>query len=80
MKKQHRFRITVEHMQALREGELMQEPLVFDAGNHDNIIDLARRVAARGTYSADDAAALMSASNCSANWCSRTRTTSCCKR
>lgn len=59
MKKQHRFKITVEHVRTLREGEPLQEPLVFEAGNHDNIVDLARRVAARGTYSADDAAALM---------------------
>lgn len=59
MKKQHLFRITVEHVQTLCEVEPLESPLVFEAGDHDNIIDLARRVAERGTYSAEDAAALM---------------------
>lgn len=59
MKKQHRFRITDEHMQAVGEGDQLQEQLILETGYHDNIADMARRAAACGSYSANYAAAPM---------------------
>jgi hypothetical protein len=56
--RQHRFRITVEHIAAPREGEPLQPPLTFEAGNHDDILRIAGRMRARSGFPPDDAAAL----------------------
>jgi len=57
MKKQHRYRITIEHT-ASPEGELNPAPtLSFEAGNHDDILAMVPRAAARTGFDADTSAA-----------------------
>ncbi|MBK1715794.1 DUF3861 domain-containing protein [Rubrivivax gelatinosus] len=47
--KQHRYRITVEHL-ADAEGRPPADPgpLVFEAGNHDDIFAIVQRLRSRG--------------------------------
>ena len=56
--RQHRFRITVEHIATPRDGEPLQPTLTFEAGNHDDIVRIANRMRERSGFSPDDAAAL----------------------
>jgi len=57
--KQHRFRVTVEHL-ALPDGSAPVPPqsLQFEAGNHDDILAIAKRMNERTSLSEADAQAL----------------------
>lgn len=57
--KQHRYRISVEHL-ALPDGGASPHaaPLVFDAGNHDDILAIAQRLSARSDLAGLNTAAL----------------------
>ena len=56
--KQHRFRITVEHLaDADGHPSTHTAPLQFEAGNHDDILALVERTRERGDFDAQTAAA-----------------------
>jgi hypothetical protein len=56
--KQHHYRITVEHL-ADKDGQAPATPasLQFEAGNHDEILNVIERVHSRGDFDADTSAA-----------------------
>jgi hypothetical protein len=56
--KQHRYRITVEHL-ADAQGQALPgaTPLAFEVGNHDDIAAVAERMRQRGDLPADSATA-----------------------
>jgi len=56
--KQHRYRVTVEHVADAKGAPSTHEPLVFDAVSHDDIIAIARRMQGRGDFDGDTAAQL----------------------
>lgn len=57
--KQHRYRITVEHLaDAHGNPSTHPEPLRFEAGNHDDILAIAERMRGRGEFPPDTANAL----------------------
>lgn len=56
--RQHRYRITVEHLATPREGDPRQPALVFEAGNHDDILRIAGRMREKTGFGRDEAAAL----------------------
>lgn len=56
--KQHRYRITVEHLADAKGAPSTHEPLSFAAVSHDDIIAIARRMQGRGDFDADTAAQL----------------------
>lgn len=56
--KQHRYRITVEHVADAKGQPSTHEPLQFDAVSHDDIIAIARRMQGRGDFDANTAAQL----------------------
>ncbi|SCK25516.1 DUF3861 domain-containing protein [Vogesella sp. LIG4] len=57
--KQHHYRITVEHLAQPDGGASPHAaPLVFEAGNHDDIIDIAQRLAGRSDLAAINTDAL----------------------
>ncbi|HUC60871.1 MAG TPA: DUF3861 domain-containing protein [Alphaproteobacteria bacterium] len=56
--RQHRYRITVEHLASPREDEAPRAPLAFEAANHDEIISIAERVRGRLDFPPEEAAAL----------------------
>jgi hypothetical protein len=58
--KQHRYRITLEHLADAQGNPSSRAPLRFEAGNHDDIIAIVERMQARNDLplSADSAAAL----------------------
>lgn len=56
--KQHRYRVTVEHVADAKGAPTTHEPLAFDAVSHDDIIAIARRMQGRGDFDADTAAQL----------------------
>jgi hypothetical protein len=56
--KQHRYRITVEHLADAAGAPATNEPpLQFDVGNHDDIFAIVERVRARGDFDAQTATA-----------------------
>lgn len=57
--KQHRYRITVEHLaDANGQPSTYAEPLQFEAGNHDDMLAIVARMRQRGDFDADTAASL----------------------
>jgi hypothetical protein len=58
-KREHRYRITVEHIATPHAGEPLHPPLVFEAGNHDEILGIVARNQARGPFDRETTAALM---------------------
>lgn len=59
MKRQHRYRVTVEHLASGGEASpRVSESLRFEAASHDEILELARRIRQRGGFDEDSAAAL----------------------
>lgn len=56
--KQHRYRITVEHL-ASADGAPLSLPLQFEAASHDEILALVQRIRQRGDFDADAAAAFL---------------------
>jgi hypothetical protein len=58
MMKQHRFRITVEHLADAHGNPSTHEaPLQFEVGNHDDILAMVDRARERGQFPPDTAAA-----------------------
>ena len=53
----HRYRITVEHLAAPREGMPLHEPLVFEEGNHDDLFRIVGLQRDSGRFASDDEAA-----------------------
>ncbi len=57
--KQHRYRITVEHLADTKgEPSTHAAPLQFEAGNHDDLFAIVERMRGRGDFDADTAASL----------------------
>lgn len=56
--KEHRYRITVEHLSTPREDSPLHAPLRFESGNHDEILGIVDRMRERGRFDDDTAAAL----------------------
>ncbi len=56
--RQHRYRVTVEHLATPQAEAPLSAPLAFETGNHDEIIGLAERVRGRLDLGAEDATAL----------------------
>lgn len=54
--KGHRYRVTLEHVAAAREGqELHAGPLVFEAINHDDLFAVVQKVKERGILPENEA-------------------------
>jgi hypothetical protein len=56
--KQHRYRITVEHLETSHGEVLSRDPLVFTARNHDDLFEIVVRSRAITGLSNDDSAAM----------------------
>ncbi|WP_148714971.1 DUF3861 domain-containing protein [Chitinolyticbacter meiyuanensis] len=56
--KQHRYRITVEHVAGKDPGDALAPPLRFHATNHDDLSAIVTRLRSRERWSDDDAAAI----------------------
>lgn len=48
--KQHRYRVTLEHLTDAEGVRSTHEPLQFEVGNHDDIIAIVRRMRSRGDF------------------------------
>ena len=57
--KQHRYRITLEHLTDAYGNPQQRDPLVFEAGNHDEIIGLVELARSRELFDAQTTAALV---------------------
>ena len=56
--KQHRYRITVEHLSDLNGGPSpYNAPLSFEAGNHDDLFRIVEKVRGRGDFDVETATA-----------------------
>lgn len=53
--KQHRYRITIEHLQDPGGNPVTRAPLVFETGNHDDIFAIVERIRSRGDLPPDTA-------------------------
>jgi len=58
MKREHRYRLTLEHLATPRDDAPRHEPLSFETGNHDDLFPIIERARAKGVFDADTAAAL----------------------
>lgn len=57
--KQHQYRITLEHLtDAKGAASQYQQPLIFNAGNHDDIFVIVEKIKSRGDLSQEAATAL----------------------
>ncbi|KAB8172533.1 DUF3861 family protein [Lysobacter maris] len=55
--REHRYRITVEHLAAPRADATLHPPLVFEDGNHDDLFRIVGLQRAGGRFASDDEAA-----------------------
>lgn len=55
--KQHRYKVTVEHLADPQGVPSSQAPLQFEVGNHDDIIAVVERLRSRGDFDANTATA-----------------------
>lgn len=55
--KQHRYRITLEHLATARGEPGTHAPLVFEARNHDDLFEIIQRMRVRGMLPEPDQAA-----------------------
>ena len=58
MKREHRYRITLEHLGTPKEGTALHPPLTFEVGNHDDLFPIIERSRAKKVFDPDTAAAL----------------------
>lgn len=58
MKRQHRYRITIEHLETSREDMDLHEPLSFEAFNHDDLFSIVEHSRQKGLFDPDAAAGL----------------------
>lgn len=56
--KGHLYRITVDHLEDAKGNRLNADPLVFEARNHDDLLDIVRKLQARDQFAQDEAASL----------------------
>jgi len=56
--KEHRYRITLEHLATASEGQSLHAPLSFEAGNHDDIFSIVARLRGNGQFDSDTSAQL----------------------
>ncbi|KAF1038572.1 MAG: hypothetical protein GAK35_03754 [Herbaspirillum frisingense] len=56
--KEHRYRITLEHLATASEGQAQHAPVSFEAGNHDDIFAIIGKVRGNGQFDADTSAQL----------------------
>ena len=54
----HQYRITVEYMGGKRAGPELHEPVVFEVGNHDDIINIIGAAQAAELFDRDTSASL----------------------
>lgn len=55
--KQHRYRLTLEHLADKEEMAVSREPLRFEVGNHDDIFFIVERLRERSDLDENDAVA-----------------------
>lgn len=55
--KQHRYRVTLEHLADAQGASSTHAPLQFEVGNHDDIFAIVERLRNRGDFSQESAAA-----------------------
>ncbi len=55
--KQHRYRVTLEHLADAQGAPSTQEPLQFEVGNHDDIIAIVGKLRGRADFDDQSAAA-----------------------
>lgn len=55
--KQHRYRITLEHLATAKGEPGTHEPLVFEARNHDDLFEIIARMRSKGLLTEPDQAA-----------------------
>ena len=56
--KQHRYRITVEHLSDAQGAPMSVEPLCFETGNHDDLLAIVARMRSRADFDSDTATSL----------------------
>jgi len=56
--REHRYRITLEHLATTSEGQPQHAPLQFETGNHDDIFSIIARSRSKGHFDEDTSAAL----------------------
>lgn len=57
--KGHRYRVTLEHLQAAREGQPLQpNPLTFETVNHDELFGIVEKVSQKVALDADEVTSL----------------------
>lgn len=55
--KQHRYRITLEHLAGKKPDDTLHAPLSFEAGNHDDLFEIIARLQAAGLFEDEENAA-----------------------
>src|SRR5690606_16493129 len=55
--RQHRYRITLEHLATAKGEPGTHEPLVFEARNHDDLFEIIARIRSKGLLAEPDQAA-----------------------
>ncbi|HEX8606676.1 MAG TPA: DUF3861 domain-containing protein [Pseudoduganella sp.] len=55
--KQHRYRVTLEHLQDPGGNPVTRAPLAFEVGNHDDIFAIVERMRGRADFSPETATA-----------------------
>lgn len=56
--KEHRYRITLEHLAPASAEQVQHAPLQFEVGNHDDIFNIIERSRSKGHFDQDTSAAL----------------------
>lgn len=56
--REHRYRITLEHLATPKQGEPAHAAINFETGNHDDLFAIVDKVRGRGQFDADTAASL----------------------
>ncbi|AMP16190.1 DUF3861 domain-containing protein [Collimonas pratensis] len=56
--REHRYRITLEHLATPKQGEPTNAAIHFETGNHDDLFAIVDKVRGRGQFDADTAASL----------------------
>ena len=58
MKREHRYRITLEHIGTPKEGTELHPPLTFEAANHDDLFPIIQRSQDKALFDPETATAL----------------------
>jgi len=56
--REHRYRITLEHLATPKQGEPVNAAISFETGNHDDLFTIVDKVRSKGQFDADTAASL----------------------